>query len=116
MATNAELKDTHVKLVALLGAKIKAIESLIALQQAYCDHVEPGDSAAINDLGNFNKRLEYFSDAYNQNQGDSYEAADLLTAQITEVSADIGSISSVFADFSAATAERVEIFSNFSGK
>ena len=32
MATNAELKDTHVKLVALLGAKIKAIESLIALQ------------------------------------------------------------------------------------
>ena len=32
MATNAELKDTHVKLVALLGAKIKAIESLFALQ------------------------------------------------------------------------------------
>lgn len=65
------LEDAQAKLVALLGAKIKAMESLIKLQQAYVDYVEVGDAAAINDLGNFNKKWEKYTNTMNAYQSGS---------------------------------------------
>lgn len=112
----ASLQDAHNKLVALLSAKTNALESLIKLQQAYCDHVEPGDAASINDLGNFNKKHERFSATLASHGSHSDSSSGLFDSQIRELSGDIDSVSAVFADFAAATAERVAIFSNFSGK
>ena len=113
---NASLKDSHNKLVALLGAKIKALEALISLQNAYCDNVEAGDDAANNELGNFNKKLERYSIAYVKHNASTSETGDLLGSQIDELSGDIESISKVFADYNTTTAERSAIFANFSGK
>lgn len=110
------LEDAQNKLVALLGAKVKAMEALIQLQQAYADNVEPGDAAAINDLGNFSKKCERYTATLNSFQGQSSETAELLSAQIQEVSSGLASVSSTFSDFATATAERNTIFSNFSGQ
>ena len=110
------LEEAHNKLVALLGAKIKATEALIKLQSAYCDSVEPGDSAAINDLGNFNKKLERYVASYIGHEAHSSEAAELLGTHLGEVTKDLDSTSKVFAEYAAVTAERTAIFSNFSGK
>ena len=113
---NASLKDSQNKLVALLGAKIKALEALISLQNAYCDNVEIGDDAGNNELGNFNKKLERYASAYGKYATQSSETGDLLGSQIDELSGDIESISKVFADYNTTTAERSAIFANFSGK
>jgi hypothetical protein len=58
------------------------LESLIKLQQAYVDFVEPGDSSCINELGNFNKKLERYTATLNAHQDKSSEIGDLLGAQI----------------------------------
>jgi hypothetical protein len=100
----------------LLAAKIKALESLIKLQNAYVDYVEVGDASAINDLGNFNKKWERYNATLNAYQGQSSETGDLLGSQIEEVTTDLDSTSATFAAFNAATTERTAIFSNFSGK
>ena len=112
----SSLQDSHNKLVALLGAKIKATEALIALQQAYCDNVEIGDSAANNDLGNLHKKLERYQHSHGKHAGHSDDTADLLASQIQEVSADLDSVSKVFADYKSVNEERTAIFANFSGK
>jgi hypothetical protein len=92
------------------------MESLIKLQQAYVDYVEVGDASAINDLGNFNKKWERYTATLNAHKDHTSETGDLLGSQIEEVSSGLDSTSATFAAFSAATAERTTIFSNFSGQ
>ena len=110
------LQKDHNKLVALLGAKIKATDALISLQSAYCEHVEIGDQAANSDLANFQKKAERYQHALGKHAGHSDETANLLASQIDEVSADLESVSKVFADYNAVNQERTAIFANFSGK
>lgn len=101
--------------MALLGVKAKAYASLSDLQESYEQNVEPKDAATLSDLAEFRAKEAEAGSAWSSNGQAENETSNLLVAQLSEITSGLSATTQTFENFASATAERTEIFSNFSG-
>ena len=106
------LEQIEVKLMALLGSKVKALEQLVELQAAYIEHVE-NDAANEKLLLDLQMDLKRCEGSYSrvENPQES-EASESLKAQTEDLLSEIENTKGTFAELSKANTERNDLFSS----
>ena len=109
------LEQIQVKLVALLGSKVMALEQLIALQDAYAANVEndPANEKLLEDFKMDHKRCLGSHSVFENPQ--ETEASESLKAQTNELTDRIKNAVSSFEELSKANDDRDELFASFQG-
>ena len=100
------------KLVALLGSKVAALEQLVKLQEAYVESVErdPATEKLLDDLKVDYKRCLGSHSRYENPQ--ESEASESLKAQTKELDSQITNAISSFEEFKKLNADRNDLFSS----